>query len=214
MLTDATRCPYSFLSCKITQTTTAHLHRCQATQTSFISGTLKDSGLMSLWWAIPISHAGSQITIEKCLNTGLISALYKHWVFPALCVKTCLVTELCSGCSALQQDLKIHPPMRNSGAQRGKKSHLQPSILGEQHKESPARSSPLTPLFVQTACVEKTETVTLEEMNGIYQILYPGYSIDLYLLHKGEKTWIAVWVEREHLPAASWQTAWGLQHED
>lgn len=39
-------------------------------------------------------------------------------------------------------------------------------------------------------------------------------SIDLYLLHKGEKTWIAVWVEQEHLPAASWQTAWGLQHKD
>lgn len=31
---------------------------------------------------------------------------------------------------------------------------------------------------------------------------------------KVKKTWIAVWVEREHLPAASWQTAWGLQHED
>lgn len=62
--------------------------------------------------------------------------------------------------------------------------------------------------------VWRREIVTLEEMNGIYQVLYPGYSIDLYLLHKGEKTWIAVWVEREHLPAASWQTAWGLQHED
>lgn len=43
---------------------------------------------------------------------------------------------------------------------------------------------------------------------------YSGCSIDLYLLYKGEKTWIAVWVEQEHLPAASWQTAWGLQHED
>lgn len=96
----------------------------------------------------------------------------------------------------------------------GSKSHLQPSILGEQHGESPACSSPLTPWFVQMACVERRGIVTLEEMNGIYQVLYPGYSVDLYLLHKGEKTWIAVWVEREHLPAASWQTAWGLQHED
>lgn len=64
------------------------------------------------------------------------------------------------------------------------------------------------------ACVEPRGIVTLEEMNGIYQVLYPGYSIDLYLLYKGEKTWIAVWVEQKHLPAASWQTAWGLQHED
>jgi len=62
--------------------------------------------------------------------------------------------------------------------------------------------------------MEKRGIETPEKMNGAYQVLYPGYSIDLYLLHKGEKTWIAVWAEQEHLPAASWQTAWGLQHED
>lgn len=62
--------------------------------------------------------------------------------------------------------------------------------------------------------MERRGIVMPKEINGIYQVFYSGYSIDLYLLYKGEKSWIAVWVEQEHLPAASWQTAWGLQHED
>ncbi|KAJ7400446.1 hypothetical protein BTVI_105421 [Pitangus sulphuratus] len=34
------------------------------------------------------------------------------------------------------------------------------------------------------ACMERRGIVMPKEMNGIYQVLYPGYSIDLYLLHK------------------------------
>ena len=154
---------------------------------------------------------------------NLGSTMSQHWTY------ICLIQALGFPCSvykdpssgrallrlfssaARPQNLSSHETLRSRG---GDKSHLQSPVLGEQHGESPAHGSPHTPSFVQMACVEKRGIVMLEQMNGIDQVLYPGYRTDLYLLHKGEKTWIAVWVELEHLPAASWQTAWGLQHED
>lgn len=109
-------------------------------------------GFMLLWWAIPKSYAGSQIRIKKSPITGTFVCLLQELGFPALGIKTCLMTELFSGCSALQRDLKIHSPRTNSGAEerrkKKKKSHLQPSALGKQHRESPAQSSPLTPSFL------------------------------------------------------------------
>lgn len=110
----------------------------------------------------------------------------QHWTF------ICLLQALSFPCSVCK-DLLSHRALlrlfssaarcQNSSShgkvrsRRGKKkSHLQPSILREQHRESPAHSSPLTPSFVQMACVEKRGIVMLEEMNGISQVLYPGYS--------------------------------------
>lgn len=101
-------------------------------------------GFMLLWWAILKSYAVSQIRTKKSPITGILSAFCKNYVFPALGVKTCLVTELCSGCSALQRDLKIHPPRTNSGAEgRGKK--ISPSAFcfrgAAQGEPSPELSS-------------------------------------------------------------------------
>lgn len=65
--------------------------------------------------------------------------------FPALGIKTRLMTELFSRCSALQRDLKIHSPRTNSGAEERRKKKISPSAFcfGEaaQGEPSPELSS-------------------------------------------------------------------------
>lgn len=89
----------------------------------------------------------------------------------------------------MQRDLKIHPSRTNSGAEEREKK-ISPSAFcfggAAQGEPSPELSS--YPFIF----MERRGIVIPKEMNGIYQVFYPGYSIDLYLLYKGEKTWIAV----------------------
>lgn len=122
------------------------------------------------------------------------SKMSQHWT--SICLIQALgfpcsvchrVTELCSGCSALQRDLKIYPPMRNSVGEQGK---ISPSAFyfGEEAQgERVLQLSSYTLVHRDGLCGEERDCNELEGMNGIYQVLYPGCSIDLYLLRKGEK---------------------------
>lgn len=77
--------------------------------------------------------------------------------------------------------------MRNLVVKQGK---ISPSAFyfGEEAQgEHSLQLSSYTLVCRDGSCGEERDCNELEGMNGIYQVLYPGCSIDLYLLHKGEK---------------------------
>lgn len=138
-----------FLVCEITQMITAYLHHCQAAV--FL--------LLHQWYLRQLralcSCDGQYPNPMQVLKLGSKKESH-HSNF------VCLLQELgfpCSGYKDLSKDrgffaqaVQLHReiskfilPGQTQEQREGKKSHLQPSVLGEQPRESPAESSSLTP---------------------------------------------------------------------